>query len=212
MQKEKPVISYQLVTPEDRAEILNLLVGPFTDEEPLSQSLLRNGLCKREKLDLAKEQRVKDALHSQYGVTAKHKGHIIGSVLSELGTIKKYEAFSSPSFHPIGALIAYLYNQRFEEILFTQFVHLQLCVVHPKFQKLGIAQSMLEWTIEKARKNGVAGVVADATGVFSQNLFTKNGFRCISEVFYDEYKNSNGELVFPPKEPHNSIKLMIKEI
>ena len=35
---DKPLILYQSVMPEDYSQILALLTGPFTDQEPLNQS------------------------------------------------------------------------------------------------------------------------------------------------------------------------------
>ena len=35
---DKPLVLYQAVMPEDYQEILALLTGPFTNQEPLNQS------------------------------------------------------------------------------------------------------------------------------------------------------------------------------
>ena len=68
---------------------------------------------------------------------------------------------------------------------------------------------MLDWTIEKAKVNRVGGLVADATSAYSQNPFERIDFKCISEVIYNEYKNDKGRVIFPSKEPHKSVRLMV---
>ena len=205
-------LTLQATVPKDYPEILFLLTGPFTDQEPLNKSLLDQGKCTRERSDQAKVYHATSAISSEYSVTAKHDGKTVGVTISTLITKEKYETPSSSYIPEIAALLSHLYNHRFENLAFDEFVLIHICIVHPSFQRCGLGQRMLEWTIEKAKIIGVPGLLAEATGIYSQRNFAKNGFKCIGEVAYHDYKDEKGNLVFPELEPHKSIQLMVMNV
>lgn len=209
---DKPLILYQSVMPEDYSQILALLTGPFTDQEPLNQSVLKEGKCTRQRSNQAKEHHSKVALTSGYSVTAKLDGQVVGAMVSALTSKEKYETPSEAYIPEIGQLLSHLYKQRCENFPFREFVLVRLCVVHPKYQKMGIGKRMLEWTIQMAKANGVPGIVAETSGIYSQRSFSKFGFRTISEILYHQYKDEKGNLVFPDTGEHTSIQLMYLEL
>ena len=68
---------------------------------------------------------------------------------------------------------------------------------------------MMNHVIERARTDRIIALVTEASSLFSQNLLVSLGFKCISEVKYKEFKNSDGDIVFKDMEPHESFKTLI---
>lgn len=52
----------------------------------------------------------------------------------------------------------------------------------------------------------------DATGMFSQRSVQALGFTTVSETRYDTHKNEDGSLMFPVPPPHQSLKIMQKQL
>ena len=63
--------------------------------------------------------------------------------------------------------------------------------------------------IGRAKSDDLTALVTEASSVYSQSMLYKLGFKCISEVKYEDFKNEEGEVVFKDMGPHLSFKLMI---
>ena len=150
---------------------------------------------------------VERGVADQQSVVAKHRNQVVGLIIAELTTIEEFTEFHS-NVPQIGSIIAYLYQQR-QENLPEKFLHIRIVSVSGKFQKRGISGKLVDYVIERSCKAGIVAIEAEATGIYSQSLLAKRGFRCISEVKYSDYKDSNGELVFKFTEQHQSIKMLI---
>ena len=67
----------------------------------------------------------------------------------------------------------------------------------------------MELSVKQALIEKITAVVVRTTSLYSQNLFTKLGFRSISQVKYNNFKNENNEVVFKYMEPHENMDIMI---
>ena len=55
----------------------------------------------------------------------------------------------------------------------------------------------------------MGAIVTEATGLFGVRAFEKQGFKCVSEVTYEDYVDEKWEKILRHLTPHKSIKMML---
>lgn len=81
-----------------------------------------------------------------------------------------------------------------------------LCVI-PEFRGLDVGYNILLSLEKICRTFGIDGSMIMFTCIQSQTLATRVGFKLYNEIVYDEYKDENGQVVFPV-EGTKTLKLM----
>lgn len=83
-----------------------------------------------------------------------------------------------------------------------------LCV-DPKYRGWGIAEQILATGNDLGKHIGVNVIITLFTVINSQVLAYRLGYKLINEVKYKEYKDEDGQLVFPGEDKTEAVKLMI---
>lgn len=52
----------------------------------------------------------------------------------------------------------------------------------------------------------------DATSYFTQKASESVGYKEVKSVTYGDFKDENGEKIYPTESPHDYYKVMIKEL
>jgi len=55
-------------------------------------------------------------------------------------------------------------------------------------------------------------VRVECSSHFSASAAEKLGFQCIYSLYYEEYKNEKGEVIFNPLPPHKQFKVYVTPI
>ena len=88
-----------------------------------------------------------------------------------------------------------------------QYLHLFMLGVDARFARRGIAQQLVAACLANGRARGYTHAVTEATGVVSQHVFRKSGFRECHRVTYRDYRHE-GRAVFTSIEGHDATILM----
>lgn len=83
-----------------------------------------------------------------------------------------------------------------------------LCVA-PEYRRLGIALNILNTLTKIGRAYDLKGTMILFTKNESQKLAEKSGFKLYNEIVYSEYKDKEGNVIFPVEGP-KSMKFMGK--
>lgn len=75
-----------------------------------------------------------------------------------------------------------------------------------------MATKLLNQSIEVAKENGFTVLKGDATSLFSQRSLISLGFDTIQELRYDTYVKNDKIPFINVAHPHETFKLMTKEI
>jgi ribosomal protein S18 acetylase RimI-like enzyme len=84
-----------------------------------------------------------------------------------------------------------------------------MLAVDPRFTGQGVAQRLVETSLQMAQSRGYRCAVTEATGLISQRVFRKLGFEERFRVSYAEYKYE-GRAVFASIVAHGGTALMEK--
>ncbi|KAG8302017.1 hypothetical protein J6590_040293 [Homalodisca vitripennis] len=76
----------------------------------------------------------------------------------------------------------------------------------------GLGKEIIRRAEEVASENNFQIMKGDATGAFSQKILLSLGWKLIHELKYVDHLDENGEQIFKPPPPHQSLKIMIKKL
>ena len=201
---------YRNSTPEDVEQIIDLLIEGFIEYEPLSRSTHLQGLLTSDNF-LKMFQGETHLILSPYTVVVSDGDKVVGvRVVGEMAP-QEYETLSDfDQVGPIQEFIHQLAQQKTKSLEeFPTFLILKFSAVAKEYQNRGITGKMADWVIERAREDKIPAIVSESTGLYSQSALLRRGFQCISELFYADYKNENGELIFKHTHPHVSTKMLL---
>lgn len=120
---------------------------------------------------------------------------------------------ASPSYPPIGALIAELESdfERENANRLSTCLHIHMLAVDAAYRDRGIAQSLLEASEANGKGRGFTSMLADATNPTSRRAFERAGFKTVIEVRYDSFEFEN-QLAFAGLSDLGGIALMEKRL
>ncbi len=119
----------------------------------------------------------------------------------------------SKKFLPIFSMLGELDNQyrNLRAAPQGECLHLFMLAVDPRFTGQGIAQRLVETSLQIAKARGYRYAVTEATGLISQKVFRKLGFEERFRVSYAEYKYE-GQHVFASIVAHGGTALMERQL
>lgn len=148
-------------------------------------------------------------------VVACSAGAIVGALLSDdFATPLAVDAQRiSPRFQPIFAMLGSLDERyrREQTIRAGACVHLFMLAVAADFAGQGIAQRLVEFSLENAAVKGYRSAVTEATGLVSQRVFGKLGFEERFRASYRDFRYE-GAAVFASIAEHSGAALMERAV
>lgn len=82
--------------------------------------------------------------------------------------------------------------------------------VKSEYRCLDIGYHLAASIEEFSRHFGIGGMVVMCSSVQSQTIAEKLGFKLLNEIVYNEYKDDQGQVIFPIERP-KSFKLFMKK-
>lgn len=95
----------------------------------------------------------------------------------------------------------------FEKLGTDTYLHDWGLCVKPEYRGLNIGFNILLSLEKIAKAFGIAGSMQMFTRIQSQILAERVGFTLYKEIVYNDYKDENGEVIFPV-EGNKSVKMM----
>ncbi len=92
-----------------------------------------------------------------------------------------------------------------------EYLHLFMLGVDARFAGQGIAQRLVQTSLENGRRKGYHWALTEATGTVSQRVFGKLGFVERFRVSYRDYQY-NGDAVFAAIQGHEGAALMDRPV
>ena len=204
-------ISYNMIPIERTEEILKFLDATYFKDEPL---------CRNKDLEEEDSGSLKEDFISmiQQGLSLMavddKTGQVIGVALSEPedryltdttdGSAKIIEQLNLVAFANKSVSV-------YEEYDVDTIFHFLFLSVHPNYRGFGIATKLVQKSIELAKLRGFKVAKAEATGKYSQKLFTNLDFDILFQISYNDYK-VDGEVVFRNMGIHTSFQVLAKKI
>ena len=144
-------------------------------------------------------------------MVAADKSKIVGVRVVVKTTPQEYsKMWDLAHINPVHKFMVELGDQKNKPIdQFPFFLYLKFSAVAEEYQNRGITGKMADWVIKRTREDKIPAIVSESTGLYSQSALLRRGFKCISELFYADYNDENGVLVFRHTHPHVSTKMLL---
>jgi len=192
---EKHGIKFRIIQPDDFEQTVDLCSQVFANYEPMTKSFKINY---KEFKTLA-EPYCRKAIEDGLSIVATDSnGKVVGFVISEdLMTEPPFLDEISDKFEPILTLLheldsSYTSKNSFES---GQILHIFLLGVQDEYKNHKIATTLVQENLKLAKSHDFSTSIAEATGLTSQHIFRKLGFREEVTFFYDSY-TFQGEKIF----------------
>ncbi|KAK7600811.1 hypothetical protein V9T40_008252 [Parthenolecanium corni] len=91
-----------------------------------------------------------------------------------------------------------------------QIFECRILSVDQNYRGQGLAQRLLEKSLEVAEEAGIKLFKQDATSFYTQKIAENMGFVSVFELRYKAYRNDDGKIIFETSEPHKFLKVMVK--
>ena len=221
-------IAYQLVTPEQYKEALDLFNDFFLPYNPVQRAVgctAQNDLYDQENLNYLKQGlswcAVDERTGKMVGVRVTRCSETITELPDTVPTFDEYLECGwsngwSKEWSAINILASSVMDVK--KILTTyqesKMLRLSGLCVHSDYRKLGIATELVKRTLDHGKKVGFtfAGVVCG--NAYSQRIFEKQGFEKVKEVCYATYVDIETNSLFfkDVEEPHKAIIIYVCKI
>ncbi|XP_059617137.1 arylalkylamine N-acetyltransferase 1-like [Phlebotomus argentipes] len=204
-------ISYEMIKPEDADEVVAFIRRHFFEDEPLNRSL-KLGECKE--LEIFSTE----SLPEHISFKAVRNGEILGVMIN--GVVHKnsdapHADFSGhEKFQKIITMSEGLEHQcdifgRFPEL--QSYVDGRIMCVANSARGLGIAGRLVEETLKHMISENLSLIYIQCSSLYSARVLEKLNFSEILTLKYEDYK-IDGQQVFSPEKPHESVKIFIKRL
>jgi GNAT superfamily N-acetyltransferase len=189
---EKDGIVYEILQSKDLASTIECVATVFPGSEPLNYCL---GITKEYYYPVAEivcQKAVEDGL-SHIAKDAQ-TGELVGFIISadmyrENNYYKdKYKKFDK--FSPLSSLIEWLQSQYLQDKVLSQgqIFYLSMLGVEPRYHNRQIPKYLMNENIEYAKNQNFSRIITEATGIVSQRLGFRMGFKEILSINYQDYE------------------------
>ncbi|GAB0098972.1 uncharacterized protein DMENIID0001_147870 [Sergentomyia squamirostris] len=198
-------------------EIIRHLRDTFFSDEPLNRAvkLCRPGEGHME-LECQCEKTLQDGL-SVMAVTDEGKiaGVVLNGILRRGEVAEALDALKGTQDERFKKIFTLLYEANLKVDFFDEFAvgklfEIRILSVDNKFRGKGLAKKLLQKSEEVAKENDFRVMKSDATGLFSQKIFSSLGFATKAEYSYGVENGRMADLKVDP--PHEKLKIMYKLI
>jgi N-acetylglutamate synthase-like GNAT family acetyltransferase len=183
-------ILFQTMQPSDIEETATCISQVFSSFEPLAKTVK---ISFNEFYEFALPI-CKKAADEEISIIAKDQktGEVVGFIISEdFITIESdHPAGISHKFEAVFSLLSELENnyRRCHPVKLGQVLHIFMLGVKEKYTKRHIATTLVKANLNLAKHHNFEIAVAEATGVVSQHIFDKLGFKEEFSIEYKSYK------------------------
>ncbi len=206
-------LTYGALQACDAEAVIHLLAGAFSSSEPPAVAM---GLSNDDLVTFVK-QLVPSAADSGLSAVARPGcgGEAVGVMLNDdfSRPFSIDTSLISKKFLPIFRMLGEL-DDRYRTSRATregECLHLFMLAVDSRFTGQGIAQGLVEASLQIAKAKGYRCAVTEATGLISQRVFRRLGFEERFRVSYAEYKYEQ-EPVFASISAQGGAALMERQL
>ncbi|XP_050053423.1 arylalkylamine N-acetyltransferase 1-like isoform X2 [Aphis gossypii] len=97
--------------------------------------------------------------------------------------------------------------QKFPNV--DRVMDIKIISVDESFRGQGVCKALIDKTIEIALENECPMVYVECSSYFSAKAAERLGFECIYTLYFRDYLDKNGEVVFKTPPPHDSSKVYV---
>ncbi|MFB8794904.1 MAG: hypothetical protein U7126_11950 [Microcoleus sp.] len=211
---EKDGIVYEILQSQDLSSTIECLATVFPGSEPLTHCL---GITKEYYYPVAEivcHKAVEDGL-SHIAKDAQ-TGEVVGFRISEDLHTREDKSYQDKfnefeKFLPISSLVESLQSQYLQDKVLSkgQMLYHSLLGVDPRYQNRQIPKYLYDENIDHAKNQNFSRIITEATGMVSQRLCSRFGFKEILSINYQDYEYE-GVKVFANITRHKKCVLMEK--
>ncbi len=204
-------LQYGLLDLDDVPDLVRVIADVFAKHDPPAVAL---GLSSPE-IKTIVELLTPKALEDDVTTIVKTSDdELIGAMLSEdFGAPPPDLAAAPASFAPLGVVLDELENtyRTFHQIVQGSDLHLFMLGVADEHGGKGVGQKLVELCVANGVRRGYRHAFAEATGLASQHIFRKAGFRERGAVLYEQFAYE-GKRVFGSITEHGGTRLMVRSL
>jgi len=211
-------------TPEEEQEVLDFLHVHFVPVEPINEAI---GLCELGYRIPYFDAWVSDCLQKEDTVlrlARDDRGVLLGLVIIGIVNANDKEEEEEEEdkdlprwkkcpdkMHKIFAFLGHLKSgvDIGQDYSVSQWGDIMILACNTDRRVPGLGTALTKAALSDMEEQGVKVFTTTATSHYSAKIFAKMGFEEVRSVKYMDYL-VDGEIVFPPKEPHTQAKLFIK--
>ncbi|VVC43656.1 Hypothetical protein CINCED_3A007826 [Cinara cedri] len=206
-------------TAEDKQDVIAFLRKFFFRDEPLILGIdMLEDIDSLEKLETYCYNFVDNGLAFK---AVSPNGDIVGIVLNSLtvrndNNEEKIEDENGPDdntkFKTIGT---FLDKVEREADVFTKYpnvdrlIDIKIISVDESCRGQGICKALIDKTKELALENECNMVYVECSSYYSAKAAERLGFECIYTLYFRDYVDENGEIIFKTPPPHDSSKVYV---
>ncbi len=208
-------VKYQVITPEKIQEAINLFNDQYVTHEPMCKAI------QAPKRNTANDQTNHQILEQGLSWCAvdEKSGKMVGMTINSCISLADlpdvpptFDEYVEHGFSSEWSSMQVLFDMALDKksifIANQESRMLELCYgcVHSEYRKKNICIEIITRSLEHAVTLGFTLAETICTGVYSQRLFEKLGFKRVKEIFYASYVDGKtNTLIFKNvEEPHKS--------
>jgi len=90
-----------------------------------------------------------------------------------------------------------------------RIMDIKIISVDKSFRGLGVCKALFDKTIEVSKEKECPIIYVECSSHFSAKAAERLGFTCIYTLYFQDYVNENGEVIFKTNPPHNASKVYV---
>ena len=191
-----PMFDVRLMESNDVEMAASCISRSFSEREPLCIAL---GISHEDMMTFCMPYF--EHIQSQnlsYVAECQQSGNIIGARISEDPIISSFDAelleHVNPKLLPILSILEYVSAEYYasEAPKEGSHVHMLMIGVHSAYLNKGVAQKMNQELFSAATVRGYRSIVTEPTGIISQHILEKSGFRAKAIIRYRDFEFEGG--------------------
>ncbi len=206
------MLTYGALQACDAPAVVHLLARAFSTSEPpaVAMGLAYDDLAAFLRQLVASATDTALSAVARFGSTGEAVGVMLNDDFSQ--PFSADTSLISKNFLPIFSMLGELDDQyrKHRATQAGECLHLFMLAVDPRFTGQGVAQQLVNTSLQIAKAKGYRCAVTEATGLISQRVFRKLGFEERFRVSYAEYKYG-GQPVFASIVAHGGTALMERQ-
>ncbi|XP_039959838.1 arylalkylamine N-acetyltransferase 1 [Bactrocera neohumeralis] len=210
-------MEYKLITEDRFDDVVAHLSTNFFADEPLNKAA---GLCRRGEGHRELEQLCYETLKDNLSLMAVNEnndiaGVLLNGVVYPQDILQAHERIELSDDERYKKIFRLLNEHNLRANIFGNFnvaraFEVRMLSVDGRFRGQGIAKELVRRSETIARDFEFKLMKADATGIFSQKILKSNGFKVLSEFYYDKYTDEFGKPILLVEAPHIKLQLLYK--